>query len=158
MLRDAGVVYVGFWARVVASLIDGAVAFALPVFVLARLGVPGAVFGMVNGTNADGSTGQTFTVRVGGWSALVALAILVVYFGVLKSSRYQASVGKLVIGARVTDLDGNRISLGRAVGRYLAKFISAVLLFAGFVMVAFTERKQGLHNKIASTTVRRSRP
>jgi uncharacterized RDD family membrane protein YckC len=51
--------YVGFWMRVVASLIDGAVAFVLPVFVMARLGVPGAVFGMVDQTGANGSTGPT---------------------------------------------------------------------------------------------------
>jgi hypothetical protein len=53
----------------------------------------------------------------------------------------------------VTDLDGNRIGFGRATGRYFAKILSALILLIGFIMAAFTQKKQGLHDIIAGTLV-----
>lgn len=75
------------------------------------------------------------------------------YFALLESSSMQGTLGKKALGMIVTDLDGNRIGFGRATGRYFAKFLSAIILLIGFVMVAFTQRKQGLHDIIASTLV-----
>ena len=63
----------------------------------------------------------------------------------------------MALGMKVTDLAGNRISFLRATGRYFAKIISALILFIGFIMVAFTEKKQGLHDMIAGTLVVRTR-
>jgi uncharacterized RDD family membrane protein YckC len=57
------------------------------------------------------------------------------------------------MGIYVTGLDGQRISFLRATGRYLAKFLSALILFIGFIMAAFTARKQALHDMIAGTLV-----
>jgi uncharacterized RDD family membrane protein YckC len=62
-------------------------------------------------------------------------------------------VGKLAMGIRVTDLEGRRISFWRAVGRYAAKIVSAMILLIGFLMVAWTRRKQGLHDMLANTLV-----
>jgi uncharacterized RDD family membrane protein YckC len=59
----------------------------------------------------------------------------------------------MALGIRVTDLDGNRIGFGKATGRYFAKILSALILGIGFLMVAFTERKQGLHDMLAGTLV-----
>ena len=75
------------------------------------------------------------------------------YFALLESSAKQGTLGKMALGIRVTDLDGNRISFGRATGRYFAKFISAIILYIGFIMAAFTAKKQALHDIIASTLV-----
>ena len=50
-------------------------------------------------------------------------------------------------------VDGQRIGFGRATGRYFAKFVSAMILLIGFMMVGWTQRKQGLHDLIASTLV-----
>ena len=61
----------------------------------------------------------------------------------------------MILGMKVTDLYGNRISFARATGRHFAKFISGLMLGFGFLMVAFTERKQGLHDIVAGTLVRR---
>jgi len=71
----------------------------------------------------------------------------------MESSVRQATIGKGILGLRVTDLDGNRITFLRAAIRDLAKIISAFILLIGFIMVAFTERKQGLHDMIAGTLV-----
>ena len=81
------------------------------------------------------------------------LIIWWVYFAVLHSSVWQASVGKKVLGLKVTDLEGRRISFGRATGRYFAGILSALLLCVGYMMVGWTQKKQGLHDKIAGTYV-----
>ena len=75
------------------------------------------------------------------------------YYAGMESSVRQATTGKGILGLRVTDLDGNRITFLRAAIRDLAKIISAFILLIGFIMVAFTERKQGLHDMIAGTLV-----
>lgn len=78
-------------------------------------------------------------------------------FSAFESSPMQASPGKWLLGMRVTDFDGRRISLLRASGRYLGKGLSAMLLFWGFVMIAFHRHKQGLHDMLARTLVMRGR-
>jgi len=80
------------------------------------------------------------------------------YFALMESSSRQATLGKMVIQARVTDEDGERISFRQATLRYFAKAISALILCIGFIMIAFTERSQGLHDKIAHTLVVRNPP
>lgn len=77
------------------------------------------------------------------------------YWTVFESSSWQATPGKRMLGLRVTDMDGNRIGFGRANARYWSKILSFLILLIGFLMVAFTRRKQGLHDLIASTLVLR---
>jgi uncharacterized RDD family membrane protein YckC len=74
----------------------------------------------------------------------------------MTSSDRQATVGKIAVGLKVTDLYGQRISFARATGRHFAKILSAMVLFIGYIMVAFTERKQGLHDILAGTLVVKS--
>jgi len=64
----------------------------------------------------------------------------------------------MALGLIVTDMDGRRISVLRALGRYFAKFLSGLILFIGYIMVAFTDRKQGLHDLLASTLVVKGKP
>ena len=71
----------------------------------------------------------------------------------MESSSNQATVGKMALGIQVTDLEGNRISFGKALGRNLAKIISALIFYIGFIMAAFTAKKQALHDMIAGTLV-----
>jgi len=84
---------------------------------------------------------------------MAALAGDWLYSAFMLSSSYQATLGKMIFGMKVTDLSGNRISFARATGRHFAKWVSAAILFVGFLMVAFTERKQGLHDMLAGTLV-----
>ena len=71
----------------------------------------------------------------------------------MESSARQSTIGKRIIGVKVTGIDGNKISFLRATGRTLAKFLSVITLGIGFLMIAFTKKKQGLHDIVAKTLV-----
>jgi len=75
------------------------------------------------------------------------------YYTLMESSSRQATVGKLALGMIVTDLDGNRISFGRANGRFWGKILSGLTLYIGFILAGFTERKQALHDMLAGCLV-----
>ena len=75
------------------------------------------------------------------------------YLALSESSTKQATLGKMAMGIKVTDLHGDRISLGRASGRCLAKIVSTVIVLIGYLMIAFTRRKQGLHDIMAGCLV-----
>jgi uncharacterized RDD family membrane protein YckC len=119
--------YAGFWMRVGAYLIDWLI-LCIPFTVL--------IFIPILGIIAD---------IVGVW----------LYFALQESSPHQATVGKRAMNIYVTDLYGRRLSFGQATGRHFSKIISAIILDIGFIMVAFTEKKQGLHDMIAGTLVLR---
>lgn len=148
---SAGVRYGGFWIRVVAAIIDAIIVRVVisPITIMfggmswlagTGGGIPHAGIALLGG-------GLTFLLAVaGGW----------LYEAFLESSSYQATLGKMIFGMKVTDLQGHRISFARATGRHFAKILSAMILFIGFIMVGFSERKQGLHDMLAGTLVRRS--
>jgi uncharacterized RDD family membrane protein YckC len=145
-----GVGYGGFWIRVVAAIIDGIILRVVvsPVsMVFGGLGLAGMMSGLPHrGLRLLGG-GVTFILLLfGSW----------LYEAFMESSSYQATLGKMIFGMKVTDLYGNRISFGRATGRHFAKWLSAMILGIGYIMVGFTERKQGLHDLLAGTLVRRS--
>jgi uncharacterized RDD family membrane protein YckC len=70
------------------------------------------------------------------------------YWAAMESSPWQATLGKRMLGLAVTDLEGRRVSFVRASGRYFGKIV-----FVGFIMVAFTAKKQALHDMIAGCLV-----
>lgn len=84
---------------------------------------------------------------------ILSLTCVWLYYALLESSSWQATLGKRLLKIKVTNLHGNRISFLRATGRYFAKFLSTLILFIGYLMVIFTEKKQGLHDIIAETLV-----
>ena len=86
-------------------------------------------------------------------SSPISLLIGILYYGLQESSEHQATLGKRALGIIVTDLEGSRISFGRAAGRELAKILSALILLIGYLMIGFTEKKQGLHDMIAGCLV-----
>jgi uncharacterized RDD family membrane protein YckC len=118
--------YAGFWKRLAALLIDSVVvSVASGVISAATIGV------------------GTVSIFVLPW----------LYEALMLSSEKQATLGKMALGMAVTDLNGSRITFARATGRHFAKWISALILGIGFLMAAFTERKQALHDMIAETLV-----
>lgn len=140
--------YAGFWIRVVASLLDLCVVFVgfLPVRML--LGSTVTLLGV----SWHMPTARIFfmgrMIRIG-----FAVLLAWLYRAGMESSRFQGTLGKLATQIRVTDLDGNRISFERATGRYFAKSLSIIALGVGYIMVGFTSRKQGLHDRLAGTLV-----
>jgi uncharacterized RDD family membrane protein YckC len=83
----------------------------------------------------------------------VITVVLFLYWILMEASRYQASFGKLAMGMKVVDIDGNRLTLPLAAGRNLLKILSALTLFIGFMMAGWTKRKQALHDKIVNCYV-----
>ena len=84
---------------------------------------------------------------------LTCWAVCIGYSAFFESSKWQATPGKRLMGLIVTDLNGNRISFARAFCRYLGKIVSFLTFFIGFLIAAFTDKKQALHDKMASTLV-----
>ena len=79
--------------------------------------------------------------------------VRMLYFSFMESSERGATVGKMAVNLRVLDLEGNRISFGRAVARWFASFLSYFTVGVGFVIAAFSEKRQALHDMIAGTLV-----
>jgi len=87
------------------------------------------------------------------WFFFVVGIAAFLYFAVMESSVYQGTVGKILLNIVVTDMDGNRISFARAVGRTLGKQVSGAILAVGYLIAAFTKRRQALHDFLAKTLV-----
>lgn len=75
------------------------------------------------------------------------------YFAAMESSKLQATLGKMAFGIKVTDIEGGRIDFWKASGRHWGKLISLLLLLIGFVMIFFTQKRQGLHDMMARCIV-----
>jgi uncharacterized RDD family membrane protein YckC len=75
------------------------------------------------------------------------------YYALMESSEKQATLGKMAVGIKVTGMNGARISFGNATGRFFGKILSGLIMYVGFIMVAFTDKKQGLHDMMANTLV-----
>jgi uncharacterized RDD family membrane protein YckC len=76
-----------------------------------------------------------------------------VYFAYFYSSKNQGTLGNMAVRAAVTDMEGNRITFGRATLRFFAMYLCLFTILIGFLVIAFTTYKQGLHDKIAATLV-----
>jgi uncharacterized RDD family membrane protein YckC len=146
--------YAGFWIRWVAAFLDGII---LQVAVLPISFVTGIVLGaLMVGSEVDPrDPGPQLALQ--GVGAIIGLLAGLLYNALLISSKYQATLGKMTLGLKVTDLNGQRITLGRALGREMSKWLSAMILLIGYIMAAFTEKKQALHDMIASTLVFKTR-
>ena len=146
------VTYAGFWKRFIAIIIDGLILgiVELAVFIpfLGMLGL-----GIMTHDKYE-NVGFIFAlISAYLFAVLAALIAGCLYFALMESSAKQATLGKLAIGIKVTDMAGNRISFGRATGRYFGKYISAMILYIGFIMAGFTQQKQALHDIMAGCLV-----
>ena len=137
--------YAGFWIRVLAYLIDTlliSIVFCPLGFGLGLLGAAGEI-----DENDPAWVGINLLLNV------VSVVVGWLYFALTESSSWQATVGKRLLKLKVTDMDGQRISFGKATGRYFGQILSGMICGIGYIMVAFTEKKQGLHDLMAGTLV-----
>jgi uncharacterized RDD family membrane protein YckC len=148
--------YGGFWMRLLAFIIDRIVIsiVATPLFFI--MAMP-AITRIIHEAeqNQDNPSPELVISMLGAISTFIILAFVGqwLYEALLTASSWQGTVGKRVLRLKVTDEAGSRISFGRATGRFFAKILSQALLWIGFIMVAFTDRKRGLHDMIAGTLV-----
>ncbi len=147
--------YAGFWRRFVAYVIDQiimcVVAFLLFIPGLALLGI-GIGAGMMD--ESPSAIGFILAAIAAYLTAILVIVILEwLYYALMESSNKQATLGKLALGIVVTDLSGGRVTFGRATGRYFGKIVSGLIFYIGFIMAGFTEKKQALHDIMASCLV-----
>jgi uncharacterized RDD family membrane protein YckC len=130
--------YSGFWRRVAATLVDACLLLALLLAVSHAVGWPGLLLR------------DEFAPRVGAFIASL------LYYAGFESSVWQATPGKRAVRIKVTDLAGHRIGVARAVWRHVAELLSVAFVLVGFLMAAFTRRRQCLHDLMAGTLVVRA--
>jgi uncharacterized RDD family membrane protein YckC len=153
------VAYAGFWLRFVAAFIDGIVLWIplLPIFIVVFLGS----FRNLGNVRDPVEIRAIFGPKI----ALILLICTVgswLYWGLMESSAWQATLGKKALGLLVTDLEGNRISFGKATGRFCGgrlisvfPYLGGLYFFIDCVCVGFTEKKQAIHDMMAGTLVMR---
>jgi uncharacterized RDD family membrane protein YckC len=162
--------YAGFWMRVAAQLLD-----------VIALSIPGGIMQYIIAA-LHGSSGGENLRDIEFISVCASILLSWLYFSAMESSSLQATLGKLALGIRVTDMKGQRLSFVNATGRFFGKIISALILCIAFVtsprslrtwgvlycisvivgavgcaMAGFTQRKQALHDLMAGCLVVRGR-
>tara|TARA_B100000780_G_C20793274_1_gene314975 strand:+ start:104 stop:583 length:480 start_codon:yes stop_codon:yes gene_type:complete len=113
--------YAGFWWRILAGLIDNII-LAIISLALSFMGLP-----------------------------FIGFFIYWLYFVILQSSEKRSTLGMRVCDIKIHDEHFNKLGFWRLTGRYFATGLSGIILLIGFFMIAFTKRKQGLHDLVART-------
>ncbi len=116
--------YAEFWKRALAAIIDFLILFI-----------------------------ATLALGIVGLPSVLNFIVGILYFAFFESSEKQATPGKQALGIKVVNAQGQRISFQCALIRDLGKIVSSLILFIGYIMAAFTERSQALHDFIAGTFV-----
>jgi len=157
---DVGV-YAGLGRRIVAFIVDLILILLLDAVAVAVLGLFRGLQNLyffavqhasVNSLTTEGTSAALFGSIIASYG-IVIIVIPWLYYAGFESSRSQATPGKLLMRIVVTDLDGNKPSFARVTLRHFAKFISTLVIFLGFLMIGLTNKRQGLHDKIAGCLV-----
>jgi uncharacterized RDD family membrane protein YckC len=127
LFTEEPVIYGTFWQRFAAAIVDGLI-LIIPNYII------------------------VLTVREG-FGDILSLVMYWLYDALQESGPKQATIGKKVLGLKVTNTTGHRISFGLATIRFFGKFVSAIILFIGYLMMLWDEKRQTLHDKMAGTLV-----
>jgi uncharacterized RDD family membrane protein YckC len=148
---ESDVVYAGFLRRWAAIFLDGMILSAAyyALFLIAMVVAIGA--SGLESLNSEEPSAAVMGAYAG--VSVLYFVIAALYYSLMESSSGQASVGKMALGIKVTDRDGNRLSFAHALGRWFAALLSYLTLYIGFFMAGFTERKRALHDIVAGTLV-----
>ncbi|MGP1906986.1 RDD family protein [Metabacillus sp. JX24] len=133
----------GFWIRFAAATIDGLITniiFFVP-----------TIFLMVSGET------EGVLPAIVGFITLVLLIGTILYFGMMPATSFQGTIGKKMLGLKVVNNAGGKISMGQSWIRYLGYIVSSIF-YVGYIMAAFTDRKRALHDMMADTYVVKAEP
>ena len=151
--------YASFGQRLVAVIIDVIIIGVAQSFIIVPLLAAVGLGFASNAENMDFTNPEESAGMIAGIMALIggywilATCIQILYFTFMESSKNQATVGKMAMGIIVTDLNGGKLDFSKALVRNLCKIISNLTMLIGYIMAAFTEKKQALHDMLASTLV-----
>jgi uncharacterized RDD family membrane protein YckC len=151
--------YAGFWLRLLALLIDNTIlglGFFLVLMPLIFLTGLRTFLDNFRPHEDMNDIGVFMLVVFFFLVATVALVLTWLYHALMECSPWQATVGKKALGLVVTDLDGQRVSFGRATGRHFGKMLTNLIpALIGYIMAGFTEKRQALHDMLAGCLVLR---
>jgi len=140
-----GFKYTGFWLRALASTVD------LIIFtVLSFLTMVAFLFITSGNLNTDILSSYQ-DGKYGFYAEILYTASYLLYAGTMQSSKLQATFGMMLFRFKLCDHQFKKVGFFRVILRELTTYLSAILLCIGFLMIAFTKRKQGLHDKISKT-------
>ncbi|HDJ33618.1 MAG TPA: RDD family protein [Bacteroidetes bacterium] len=149
--------YAGFWLRFVAYLIDYLLLEIIG-FIISIPFIGAIVFSAFTIAESNSFNEKTVFGIAGILGAVFMMVIITIllgwlYFALMESSKNQGTLGKMALGLKVTDMKGQRISFGRATGRYFGKIISGMVFMIGYILAGLTEKKQALHDMMAGCLV-----
>lgn len=155
--------YADFFLRLVAYIIDSIImGVAVVAMFIPIAALTGAAANLRLLEEAQRQSGQPDPAAIAAIISVivtfagVALLITWLYHAYFESSSWQATPGKRVVNIYVTDLNGQQLTFLNATGRHFAKIVTGLIpFFLGYIMAAFTERRQALHDMIAGTLVLR---
>lgn len=142
-IDSSGVVYGGFWVRVVAKLIDNLITGVAQTVIRLPIAL---LFGVLD------STGNGFASLALLINVVLSLAVPAAY-STWFVGRFGATPGKMALGLKVVRADGTSLSYGRAFARYVSEILSGLILLIGYIMAAFDAEKRTLHDHLCDTRV-----
>ncbi|HEY9159809.1 MAG TPA: RDD family protein [Desulfomonilia bacterium] len=143
--------YAGFWIRVAAYIIDAVILGAAN---LALQFVFSSFTSMPDMSDAMTSNPEMFKQFIMPFMILIIIQITVdIGYPTFFVGKYGATPGKMICGLRIIRPDGSRVSYSRAFARYFAQMLSGIILFIGYLMVAFDDECRALHDRICDTRV-----
>ena len=145
--------YAGFWKRFAAYLLDEILFSICALIILIPCII---IFGLTAAFNSEemGMDPAYFFAFIGVYMMLGLIFFVMkwLYFAMMESKK-GATLGKMALGIKVTDMSGNPISFGRASGRHFGKILSGLTLCIGYIIAGFSQQKQALHDIMAKTLV-----
>jgi uncharacterized RDD family membrane protein YckC len=153
--------YAGLGRRFIAFIVDAVIILLIGIVTI-------TFFSMTNGVKyayyivvqrapiSELTEAGTLDAALGPIIAALGMSFIIIpwlYFAGFESARSQATPGKVLMHIMVTDMEGNKPTFARATLRHFGKFISALPIFIGFLMIGLTKKRQGLHDKIGSCLV-----
>lgn len=142
--------------RLVAYLIDAFI-LAVSTGIISTIAIVPMVMGLAaSSTFDDPEKGIALALAGTGLFLLVFVGIMIsifLYFVLQESGKHQATLGKRAMKLYVSDMEGNRLTFGKATVRFVGRIVNSFTMLVGYAMCLFTEYKQGLHDMIAGTLV-----
>ena len=151
----ARLVYANFWHRFVAAFVDGLYVMMIAIITLNVSFIMLNLSSQFLGGLEIFEVKDIFQMKEDRMPRLLLFSQVVgwVYFAMQESSVTQATFGEKAMRMNVVGLSSERISFGRATGRYFGKYISVLIFFLGYLMQPFNKKGQALHDLMAGTLV-----
>jgi uncharacterized RDD family membrane protein YckC len=133
--------YAGFWIRFVAYIVDGIL-----------LNVVNTIIGLPFGITPFSSDVDPAKAGMVLFVSFIQIVVGILYYTIFVG-KAGATPGKMALGLKIVRSDGSPVGFGRACGRYFSYILSALIFAIGFLMIAFSDEKKGLHDIVCDTRV-----